>query len=141
MKYRVFLSFIFIFFISLFAKSQSTLEKLRSVPVPKYIIVYSERFIKDDNKSGYYFVIDEGYKSIQNTLDSIKGNMVITDSAFYLKDNKGITVSFESPLAFLNYMSLHGWDLICNQDLGIAVVMKANPAKEIYSFLLRRNVK
>ena len=127
--------------IPLFATSQSTLEALQRYPISKYLMVYSERFIKDDTQSGYYFIIDEGRKDIKNTLDSLKGNMVITDSTFYLKDKKGVTVSFESTIGFLNYMNIYGWEFICNQYPGNGVLMKDIPTKEIYVFLLRKTVK
>jgi hypothetical protein len=140
MSYRISFSIIFIFIIPLVASSQSSLEVLRNISIPKYIMVYSERFTKD-GKSGYYFIIDEGQKDIKNTLDSVRDNMVITDSSFYLKDKKGLTVSFESSLGFINYMIIHGWELICNNYTGNAVFIRDTPAKELYGFLLRKRIR
>jgi hypothetical protein len=135
---KTIVSFTFLFLIPIFSFGQSTLEALRNISVPKYIMVYSEKYIKDD-QAGYYFIIDEGRKDINSTLDSVRKNMIISDSGFYLKDKKGLTVSFESPLGFLNYMSLHGWDLVCDYSSGTALNNSGNN-KELYVFLIRKRI-
>jgi hypothetical protein len=136
---KVIVSLTFLLSIPFFSLGQSTLEALRNLPIPKYIMVYSERFIKED-QAGYYFIIDEGRKDIKNTLDSVRRNMIISDSGFYLKDRKGLTVSFESPLGFLNHMSLHGWDLICDYSSGTAL-NNSRDNKELHVFLIRKRIK
>ncbi len=128
--------------ISVSGRSQVVLETLRDRPETKYLRAYGDRFF-NQQKSEYYFIIDDGQKDIESSVDSLIRNLPIQDSSSYLGYRKGGKVSFNSPVDFLTIMYHYGWELVFDQSVQAIENSDGSPASnyrrnKINVFVLKR---